>query len=168
MNKKIAVMAASAVLLVGMLTLTGCKPPSPATIKKGLTIAGQSGSAFGLRKWAEKDAPSAKECAAALKANIDNDLLPYLNGGNLPSSDQIQAFIQSSLFKNVKPEVKDAIILASVALDNALPIPAAGTYLKQDQVDYIKAFLSGISAGCADFLGTREIGPAAPKTNWVK
>jgi len=144
--------------------LSGCEKPSPESIRKMLKGAGENGAYYGLKEWAKKDEPSAKECATALTKNIKEKLLPYLNGGNLPSSDQVQAFLSSSLFTNVKPEVKQAIVLASMALDAILPIPGANTYLTEDQVSYIKAFLEGVSEGCDAFLGARNI----IKPVWLK
>lgn len=144
--------------------LSGCEKPSPEAIRKMLKGAGENGAYYGLKEWAKKDEPSAKECAASLTKNIKEKLLPYLEGGNLPSSDQVQAFLSSSLFNGVKPEVKQAIILASMALDAILPIPSANAYLNADQVSYIKAFLEGVASGCDAFLGSRNL----IKPVWLK
>lgn len=166
MKRNFAITAALATMLVAALMVTpGCSKPSPDTIKKALRLAGKEGSRFGLKKWAEEKPEAARETATTLKKNIDEVLLPYLNGGQLPSSAEVQAFIQSSLFKDVDQKVKDAIILASVALDAALPIPGADTYLKAEHVEYLKEFMTGISEGCAEFLSRGAVGP---RTNWIK
>jgi len=149
---------------VALAGLSGCDKPSPDTIRSVLNLTGKNGSYYGLKQWAKTDEPSAKECAAALSRNIKNVLIPYLDGGDLPSSAQVQEFLASSLFKDLKPVVKDAIIAASLALDAFLPVPGAGTFLKPDEVSYIKAFLTGLSEGCDAFLGAKSIaGPV-----WLK
>lgn len=137
-----------------LVVIPGCDAPKidPAIITAGLKLAGSNGAFYGLQQWAKKDAASAGECAAALKQNIGDVLLPYLSGDTLPSSAEVQQMIDASLFKNVKDEVKEAILAISVALDAMLPIPDAGTFLKAEQVGYIKAFLGGLSDGCGKFL----------------
>lgn len=146
------------------LTLQSCKAPDKDTIVKSLNTGASYATSFGLDKWANKDKPAATECATALSKNIKDVLVPYLNNGKLPSSAEVQAFINSSLFNDLKPEIKDLIVAASLALDAVLPIPSANVYLNQDQVDYIKAFLTGIQAGCDKFLGAKEI----KKPIWFK
>jgi hypothetical protein len=155
---------AAAVSGVALTTLSGCEKPSPDSIRKMLELTGQNGAYYGLKQWAKKDEASAKECAEALSTNITGTLIPYLDGGNLPSSEEVQAMLNSSLFKNVNPAVKDAIVAVSVALDAVLPIPKADSYLSKDEVSYIKAFLKGLADGCSRFLGSREM----PKTRWLK
>jgi len=137
-----------------LLATSGCDTPKidPSVIQAGMQLAGSNGAFYGLKQWAKTDAASAVECADALKQNIDDVLLPYLKGDTLPSSAEVQQMIDSSLFKNVKDEVKEAILAVSVALDAVLPVPDAGTYLKPEQVGYIKAFMGGLSSGCGKFL----------------
>lgn len=153
-----------AAMMVFLFGVTSCEKPDKDTIIKGLQMSAKTGAQFGLKKWAEKDVASATECAKALKTNIDETLLPYLNGGKLPVSTEVQAFISSSLFKNVKPEVKDAVVAAAIALDVLLPVPSADKKLNQDQIDYVKAFLTGITEGCDRFL-SKEI---SKPNNWIK
>lgn len=152
------------VMMVMLFGMTSCDKPDKKTtislLEQGAKIAAQ----FGLKKWAEKDAPGATECAKTLKTNISDVLLPYLNGDKLPVSSEVQAFIQSSLFKDVKPEVKDAIVMAAIALDAVLPVPDASTKLNQDQIDYIKSFLTGVVVGCDKFL-SKDI---SKPNNWIK
>lgn len=156
-------------IVIGLVSLSGCdKKVNPEVIRSGLRLTGKYGSAFGLKKWGEKDPTSAKECATALAANIKGTLIPYLDGGNLPASSEVQAMINSSLFKNVNPAVKEAIVAASVALDAVLPIPAADKYLDANQVSYIKAFLTGLSEGCDQYLGTLEGKAQAAPPTWIK
>lgn len=169
MNKIAYPLLFAAIALTVMVTVPGCSKPSPDFIRKSLSTTGEQGTAFGLKKWAQTQPDSAKETANALKDNINNVLLPYLNGSTLPSSAEIQAFINSSLFKNVPDSVKEAIILASLALDSALPIPGSDTYLDADQLSYIKSFLTGVSTGCDDFLGTKDKDmKVTPNTTWLK
>lgn len=156
-------------VVIGLIGLSGCdKKVDPEVIRTSLRLTGKYGSAFGLKKWGEKDPDSAKECAAALSANIKGTLIPYLDGGNLPASSEVQAMINSSLFKNVNPAVKEAIVAASVALDAVLPVPAADKYLDKDQVSYIRAFLTGLSEGCDQYLGTIEGKVQATPPTWIK
>jgi len=157
------------VLATILLVLPGCdKKVDPEVIRTSLRLTGKYGSAFGLKKWGEKDPASAKECATALSANIKGVLIPYLDGQNLPSSAEVQAFINSSLFKNVNPAVKEAIVAASVALDAVLPIPKADTYLNADQVSYVKAFLTGLQQGCDQYLGEQSGKLQAQQNVWIK
>lgn len=151
-----------AVAMVLLFGVTSCDKPDKNTTLNLLKSGASTATNFGLRKWSEKDAPGAAECAKTLKANINDVLLPYFNGGNLPTSTEVQTLLNSSLFKNVKPDVKDAIVAASIALDAVLPVPGSDK-LNQDQVDYIKAFLSGVADGC-DKFGSKDV----PKHNWLK
>lgn len=151
-----------AVAMIFLFGVTSCNKPDKDTTIKLLKSGASTATNFGLRKWSEKDAPGAMECAKALKTNINDVLLPYFNGGNLPVSSEVQALLNSSLFKNVKPDVKDAIVAASIALDAVLPIPGTDK-LNQDQVDYIKAFLSGIADGCGKFTSKEVL-----KHNWLQ
>ena len=158
-----AMLVAFTLMVVGM---TGCdKKVDPEVVRSALRLTGKYGSNFGLKKWAEKDPKSAKECATALSANIKGTLIPYLDGGNLPSSSEVQAMINSSLFKNVNAAVKEAIVAASVALDAVLPVPKADTYLTAEHVSYIKAFLTGLSQGCDQFSSDK---PQAEVNVWIK
>jgi hypothetical protein len=145
-------------LSVGMILVvvfSGCQGVviKESTILEGLTLAGSKGSEYGLKEWAKTQPIQAKECATALQKNISGQLIPYLNGANLPPSVEVQAFISSSLFKDVAANIKNAITLASVALDALLPIPSAQSYLTSEQTNYIRAFLIGVNEGCSKFLG---------------
>jgi hypothetical protein len=152
-----------------LITLPGCdKKVDPEVIKTALRMSGKYGANFGLKKWGEKEPAGAKECAVALSTNIKGTLIPYLDGGNLPSSTEVQAFINSSLFKNVNPAVKEAIVAASVALDAVLPVPKADTYLDANQVAYIKAFLTGLQQGCDQYIGTAEGKAQVQEPTWIK
>lgn len=157
-------------LTLMLVVVPGCegKKVDPEVIKTSLRMTGKYGTAFGLKKWGEKDPASAKECATALSANVKGTLIPYLDGGKLPVSTEVQAMINSSLFKNVNPAVKEAIVAASVALDAVLPVPKADKYLTVDEVAYIKAFLTGISQGCDQYLGSVEGKAQAEAPTWIK
>jgi len=152
-------------LVMGILaaSLVSCKS-DPANTRLALSMAGKEGALLGLKQWAKKDAPAATECAVALRENITKSLLPYLDGGKLPSSSEIQAAINSTLFKKVPDEVKDTILTASLILDSFLPVPGADTYLNADQVGYLKAFLTGLSDGCDAFTSKAIEKPR----NWLK
>jgi len=172
--KRIAKVAgASCAIWVGvtlaLVTLPGCdKKVDPEVIKTALRMSGKYGANFGLKKWGEKEPASAKECATALATNIKGTLIPYLDGGNLPASSEVQAFINSSLFKNVNPAVKEAIVAASVALDAVLPVPKADTYLDANQVAYIKSFMTGLQQGCDQYLGSIAGKAQVEAPTWIK
>lgn len=153
----------TALCLLGVAT--GCNKPTPDTIRKGLNLAGEQGSYYGLVEWAKKNPAAAEETAQRLKASIDGTILPYLDGGDLPTSDLVQEFVDSTLLDGLPEEVKTAIIAASYALELYLPIPSATEKLSLDQVSYIKSFLSGLSEGCGKFLA-KDAAPKAPK--WLK
>jgi hypothetical protein len=157
-------------ITLALITLPGCEAKiDPSVIRTSLQMTAKYGTAFGLKKWSEKEPAAAKEAATALSANITGTLIPYLDGGKLPSSSEVQAMITSSLFKNVNPAIKDAIIACSVALDAVLPIPAADTYLDANQVSYVKAFLTGIKQGCDQYIGNAEGKAQADKAPvWIK
>jgi uncharacterized protein YceK len=145
---------------VMLFLLSGC---SKENVEKSLKMAGSTGTYYGLKKWSEKKPEAAKETAAALSRNVRTVLIPYLDGGKLPISSEVQEFINSSLFKDVSAEVKEAVVLASVALDAVVPVPSAEK-LKDEHVLFIKAFLTGVADGCDKFLGkSGDI-----KTNWLK
>jgi hypothetical protein len=173
--KRIAKVAgASCAIWVGvtlaLVTLPGCEAKiDPSVIRTSLQMTAKYGTAFGLKKWGEKEPAAAKEAATALTANITGVLIPYLDGGKLPSSAEVQAMINSSLFKNVNPAIKDAILACSVALDAVLPIPSADTYLDANQVSYVKAFMTGIKQGCDGYIGNAEGKAQAEKPPvWIK
>lgn len=161
-----------ALLSATFLFLTGCSFSAPSQTLL-LQTASETATYTALKN---VESPQvANETATALKTNINATLLPYLSGGNLPSSEIISAFINSSLFSNVSPGIKAAIILASAALDALLPVPSANTYLSSTHISYIKAFLVGVSLGADDFLSgkslTKDIPPGKrrePKINWLK
>jgi hypothetical protein len=131
--------------------------------------ASESGVELGLKKWSEKQPEAAKEAAVAINRNINEQLLPYLNGSQLPSSAEVREFINSSLFKNVPNEIKLAVVAAAAVLDIYLPVPDSGTFLKPDHVDLIKAFLGGISNGTKTFIDKAEPVFSAPavKNTWI-
>jgi hypothetical protein len=167
--KKLLIGTALAVMLAGgMVFVQGCSKEQvqqtvqqnkPAILKLVETGASR-GSYEGLKAWAKKNPEAAKEAAVALAGNLDN-FLGYLNGGNLGTSEEVEALMSSSLFKNVPDEVKTAILAASAVLDLYLPVPSASTSLNQDQVDYLKAFVTGLKKGVADF-NSKDI-----KRNWL-
>jgi hypothetical protein len=161
--------AALAALTLLLITTPGCeKKVDPEVIKTALRMGGKRGANYGLKKWGEKEPASANECAIALATNIKGTLVPYLDGGKLPVSAEVQAMINSTLFKNVNPAVKEAVIAVSVALDAVLPVPDTKTYLTPDQVGYIKAFLSGLQQGCDQYVGQVAGKVQAEEPTWIK
>lgn len=159
--KKWTVVLVSFVFLVSMpAIMTGCgdgkvkeiEEKNRDKILKILQMAARRGAIEGLKAWAKKDEAAAKEAAEALARNLKDEILPYLDGEELHTSAEVNEFINSSLFKDIPDEVKDAIVAAAVVLDIYLPIPSAEN-LKEVHKAYLKAFLSGLQEGSSAFLG---------------
>lgn len=164
------------VALPMLLVLPGCGKPSQAQIEKVLTEGGQAAAFYGLKEWAKKDKPAADEAADRLQRTIDDTILPYLNGADLPSSDLVREFVDSTLFQNIKPELADAIVTAAVALDVYLPAPDPTQKLSPVALAYLKAFLTGLSNGCDKYLKGADKVPVPkqakdihklPKSKWL-
>jgi hypothetical protein len=164
--------------MVPMLLTSGCGETAKIeeTILKNkdkivviIKAAAESGTELGLKKWAEKQPDAAKEAATAINRNINDQLLPYLSGDKLPSSAEVREFINSSLFKDVPNEIKLTVVAAATVLDIYLPIPDSNTFLKPEHVEFIKAFLSGVSSGTKSFLDKTEPVFGAPdrKNVWI-
>ncbi len=144
---------------------TGTVAPAPApNVNKPFIVAAVTSGAEiatnqGLRALAKTNAPAAAETAQALRVSINTTLLPYLQGNPLASSAVIHDLLNSSLFTNVNPAIRNAIAVAGSLLDAYLPAPSATSYLSDDQRDYVVAFLNGIQKGCADFQAKALTGP---------
>lgn len=133
---------------------------------KLIQAASQSAAGIGLTEWSKKEPDAAKEAAAALAKNIKEVLLPYFaDKAALATSAEVQAFLNSSLFKDMNPTMKNAIITASTVLDLALPVPGSDK-IDADALAYIRAFLDGLNGACEGFLGTAK--EKAPGTVWLK
>lgn len=163
--KKLVVVPACLVAMVLVMSLNGCKA-DPSAIRKSIEVSAQATSLYGLKKWGKTKPDAAKECATTLLDNINTELMPYMDGAQLRTSAEIAAMLNSSLFKKIDPDIKDLIESASIILDEVLPVPSPTTYLNQDQISYIKAFLAGLSEGCNQYLGvkTRSI---INKSKWI-
>lgn len=130
-----------------------------------IKTASSSAAQIGLSQWSKKDPAAAKEAATALSKNIKEVLNPYFaNTAGLPSSAEVQAFLNSSLLKDLNPDLRSAIVTASATLDLFLPVPSADK-IDPDAVKYIQAFLGGLSDACDQFNGTKEMPKA---TIWLK
>ena len=158
-------------LLVASLTLlaAGCTlaPTDHDAAVKTIRLASKSGTEYGLTQWAKTNPADATEAATTLKKNINNAILPYFDGHVLYSSVEVSALLNSSLCDGVPTEVKMAITIASGILDMYLRAPDASTYLNADEVDYVKAFLSGVSDGCALFTSSLTTKVATKKVKWM-
>jgi hypothetical protein len=162
--------AALAAVLAGVMIVTpGCEKQkvedfvkkNKATIEKLVRTAANRGAKEGLNAWAKKKPEAAKEAADALAKNIDEVILPYLNGGNIGTSDSVDQLLSSSLFVDVPDDVKTAVLAAAAVLDLYLPAPAAGEALSADHVDFLKAFFTGLRDGVNDFNSR------SPKGGWL-
>jgi len=135
-------------------------------IVAGIELAVGQGVRIGFAKWSEKDAAAAKEAGAKLQKNVTEVLLPYFSGeGKLPASAEVREFINSSLFKDLPDEVKNVVVAAATVLDVYLPAPGSDTFLKPEQVDYVKAFLNGVLRGVPDKSGADAF--TAPRNKWI-
>ena len=172
MRKQILSLTA-AMVAIGMMTGCNEQPVVDAIaqnkplIVKTLQSAAKAGALNGLKQWAAKKPEAANEAATALSQNINGTLMPYLDGGNLQSSEQVETLLNSSLFKNVPDEVKVSIIAAATILDLYLPVPDSNTFLTQDHVDYLKAFLTGLRNGCDSFTSKIIVNPKDIKKSWI-
>lgn len=139
------------------------------SVSRNVTViktASSSAAQIGLNQWSKKDAAAAKEAATALSKNIKEVLNPYFaNTAGLPSSSEVQTFLNSSLMKDLNPDLRSAIVTASATLDLFLPVPSADK-IDPDAVKYIQAFLSGLSDACDSYLGTTK--EVAKPTIWIK
>jgi len=158
----VRVFGLSVCAVVSMVCFVGCSPITPGVIDNVLvqnkpTIlsivknAAKSGSYQGLKAWEKKKPGAAKEASLALNKNINEVLLPYFNGGSLQTSASVNDFMNSSLFKDLPPEVSLAVHASAAVLDIYLQVPSTTTYLTADQKDYIVAFLTGLADGTAEF-----------------
>ncbi len=126
---------------------------SLAFVVSAITTTARIGTNQGLKAFAKTNAPGATEAAETLKKSIDETLLPYLNGATVLASTEIKRLLKSSLLVSKVPQmIRDAISAASGILDAFLPIPAASATLSVDQIDYIRGFVTGVGAGCDDFI----------------
>lgn len=132
-----------------------------ATIEKLVRTAANRGAKEGLNAWEKKKPEAAQEAAAALAKNIDTVILPYLNGGDIGTSDSVDQLLSSSLFVDVPDDVKTAVLAAAAVLDLYLPAPAAGEKLSADHVDFLKAFFTGLREGIDSFNAK------TPRSHWL-
>ena len=126
------------------------------TINKIVNIAAYNGAYQGLKLWAKKDNAAALEAATALSKNLKDEIIPYVNGGDLHTSAEIDEFINSSLFKNLPDDIKDTIVAAASILDAYLPVPSADK-LKPEYLAYLKSFLTGLQSGAEKFATSTEV-----------
>jgi hypothetical protein len=151
----VAILAGGALMLTpgcDSSTVTQTIENNKPAILNLITLGASRGSQEGLKAWAAKNPAAAQEAATALSGNLDN-FLAYLNGGTIGSSQEVDDLMNSSLFTNVPDEVKTAVLAASAVLDLYLPVPSATTSLSADQLDYLKAFVTGLKQGVGNFNG---------------
>jgi hypothetical protein len=150
------------------LLLFGCKKPTPEQIEAAISIVAYNGTYQGLKYWAKTNPAGATEAATALSRNLNDEIIPYLNGASLKTSAEINEFISSSLFKNVPDQIKSAIVAAAAILDMYLPIPSAST-LKPEQLMYLKAFMVNVKKGSDKFLTPSNVNEKIEiQRRWIK
>ncbi len=141
----------------------GCKHPSAtapsSTTESVILIGTTSATLVGLTALSMQNSDLAHLVAGQLKTICDTGALPYLNGTggavNAISSATINTFL-SGQFSGMPAEVQSFVTVAAGALDEFLPAPSATTYLSTAQLAYVKDFFTGLSNGCASFLGGRS------------
>lgn len=166
--RKVALGGAVAALLAVLLIVPGCNSANieqaiaanKPLILQTIQVASGRGAEEGLKAWAAKNPGAAKDAAIALDANLDT-FLAYLNGDHVGSSQVVNETMNTTLFTNVPPDVKMAILAASAVLDLYLPAPDSGTVMSADQIDYLRAFVTGLKNGVKDF-NTKNV-----KRNWL-
>ncbi len=157
--------------------LVGCSKPEPGTPEADaqhkqqvalVKAASTAGVMVGLKTWGKDHPAEATEAATALSKNIREVIVPYLTSqGPLLASSEVQAFLESSLFTNVNPIIKDSLVAASAILDALLPVPSADKLSPHAQ-DFILAFVQGAEAGCNAFLRPVVVAPRGPTAVWIK
>lgn len=135
------------------------------TIVKTIEIAAEQGAYQGLKQWNKENPDAAMEAAQALSRNLKEKVIPFLDGeAELKSSDEVNEFINSSLFKDVPDTVKNAITAAAAVLDLYLPIPGADN-LDEKHRKYLRAFVSGLQKGAARFNGS--LSDVGGERHWI-
>lgn len=147
-----------AVLLSLPLVFTGCSKDTKTKVTEVIkdnkpillqvvTLGAKKGVELGFSKWAVKDAKAAKEAATLLASDLNDNIIPYLNGKAAFSSQaEIDTFLQSSVTGKLPAEAKDAIEATFAVLDLYVAVPDASN-LKADYLDYVKAFANGLKDG---------------------
>ncbi len=117
-----------------------------------VTLGSEKGIQAAFKKWAEKDEAAANEAALLIASDFEANVIPYLEGNaDFKTQDQVNTFLESSVSDKLPDEAKLAIESAFAVLDLYLVVPEANT-LKEDYLDYIKAFCKGVKSGCDKFL----------------
>jgi len=155
--------------------LVGCGDNASDIIKKhheeivlGIQIGVMKAAEYGFKKWNDADPAACKEAATKLAKNISEQIKPWIQGdGKLKSSQEIQEFVNSSLFKNLPQEALDAIVAAAAVLDVYLPTPDVNEKLTEQQIDYIMAFLTGLEKAANIYTGDTRAALGKPNI-WIK
>ncbi len=127
-------------------------PRSIAFVVSAIQTTARIGTNQAFKAFAKSSPNSVTEAAIALDKSITETILPYLDGATVHASTEIKRLLASSLLAKIPQTIRDGISVASGILDAFLPIPAAATTLTKDQIDYIRAFVSGVGLGCDDFI----------------
>lgn len=102
---------------------------------------------FALQEWAKSHPDAVAETAKAIAANAEN-AKQYLNGGKLDVSEVVMTVFNSSLLKNMPPELSLVISGASIILNHYVSPPSATTFMSATEVAYLSAFLDGVIDAC--------------------
>lgn len=178
------------IAMLALVSLFGCgSSPTPPTTETATTTSASTGTGIlgsltpaqkasiiaevqgigadavdvGLSAWAQQNNKTATEVAQGIHTDCSTILIPYLNGGTLPTADLVLAFIKTNVGKNLPPLVQLGLQGAALVLDQFVTIPNVA--LSGDQLDILKAFVNAIDQGAADYLAAP---PAIGTTMKVK
>jgi len=137
------------------LFLSGCTASQKQAAGSAATSAAQPTMQFltfqALTKAAVKSPVATKAAATALLDNVNNALLPYVNGAPLPLAGEVSPILNSSLTKNFDPLVVTALNGVVSVADSYVALPAASK-LTTTELKILQNALKGISAGAQQYL----------------
>jgi len=147
-----------AVGILALVVVSGCRQPSApdvATVSNAIKASTKVAITLGMNQLDKKNHELAVQTAQKTQKAVTELVLPYLDGEAIQlTSKVIEEALKEKFFKNLTPEIKDAIVAAAAVLDVYLPLPDAQTKLTADQLTYLKSFFNGVQDGMARFDGS--------------
>ena len=144
-------------LVCVLLTPTGCfnnynpTPPEIVSMSAKITSTTTGVVKLGMAAWAAQNPAMSQVVADQITKNINNVVLPYLDTAQGVSASILEAAMQQQLLDGLPDDVQELINTASSVLDAYLPVPDPTTYLKDWQLAYMKAFLTGVAQGASNY-----------------